>query len=89
MFDLKNKETTIILFSTLAIIAVNGFGILFCKYNDANRDAQRYYKHFEPLKFYVMHFCYTILLISLTYNIRFFIMSCLQTFGKKIMKKLK
>lgn len=70
--------------SAIIIVIVNSLGILYCKLYNKDKEAQRYYKHFEPSKFYVMEFCYTILVISLTYNLRFLVID----FGKMIKDKL-
>lgn len=70
------------LLSAIIIVIVNGFAYLFCKAFNKNNEAQRYYKNFEPIKFYVMQFCYTILILSLSYNARFL-------FDKVVMEKTK
>lgn len=69
----RNKKVVILILSAVAIIAVNGMAMLFCKYADKNNAAQRYYSEFEPIKYYLFVFCYSIIAMSLTFNIRFLI----------------
>lgn len=60
-----------VVLSAICIAVLNGAAYMFCKMFNPDKEAQRYYKHFEPIKFYVMEYCYTILLLSLSYNMRF------------------
>jgi len=68
--------------SAAVIVIVNGLALLYCKVFNRNHEAQRYYKNFEPIKFYVMEFCYTIIVLSLSYNMRFLVTRVWQGFHK-------
>ena len=64
------EDYKLVVFSALAIVLLNGLALLFCKIANKN-DAERYFLHFEPLKYVAMKMCYTILILSLTYNARY------------------
>lgn len=72
-----------VLLSAISIVAINALALAFCHFFD-RPDAERYYKNFEPIKFHVMQFCYTILILSLSYNVRFLFMSGLGLHGRDI-----
>ena len=79
---LKRLFADPLILSATLIIILNASAYLFCRYFNKNKEAQRYYKHFEPIKFYVMEYCYTILLLSLSYNMRFVFMNIASTVWK-------
>lgn len=69
----KINNANLVIISALTIVLVNGIALLLCNKYNKNKEAQRYYQHFEPIKFYVMEFCYTMLILSVTFNARFLI----------------
>lgn len=67
-----------VILSAIIIVSVNGIAFLYCQKHNKNQEVQRYYKHFEPIKYYVMQLCYTIMILSLSYNMRFLFMNVLK-----------
>jgi hypothetical protein len=72
--------------SALVVIAVNGCALLYCKYVN-HRNAERYYRHFEPIKFYMLQLCYTLVILALSYNVRFLVSNILKNVKKVIFSK--
>lgn len=75
-----------VILSAISIVAVNALAIVFCHIFN-KPDAERYYKNFEPIKFHVMQFCYTILILSLSYNLRFLFMSGFKVAWRRFVKR--
>jgi hypothetical protein len=63
-----DKQTSI---NTFIIIAVTGSVFAYCHITNKNKEAELYYYEFEPVKYYVLKFCYLILVVSLLFNMRF------------------
>lgn len=83
------KEAQLIFVSTISIIIVNGLVLLYVKYMDGNKDAERYYRQFEPLKYYILKFCYSIITISFAFNMRYLISNTLVIMKDKAITKIR
>ena len=83
------KDAQLIFVSTIAIVLVNGLVLLYVKYMDGNKDAERYYKHFEPIKYYILKFCYSIITISFAFNMRYLITNTLVMIKNKAITKMR
>ena len=66
------KHYSPIIASAVAIVLVNAIAIFGC-HIFKKKEAERYFHHFEPVKFYVMQMCYMILVIALSYDVRFLV----------------
>ncbi len=78
----EEKTTTI---NTIIIILITGSVFAYCKFTNKNKEAEMYYFEFEPIKYYVLKFCYLILVVSLLFNTRFLF----STFARKVATGLK
>lgn len=74
------RKSDPLVISAIIIVVINALALLFCSAFNKNKEAERYYKSFEPIKFHVMQFCYTIVVLSLTYNARFLFTSSAKSF---------
>lgn len=73
--------------SALVVIVVNGSALLYCKYVN-HRNAERYYRHFEPIKFYMLQLCYTLVILTLSYNVRFLVSNIVKNVKKIIYSRI-
>jgi hypothetical protein len=64
--------------SAFVIVLINSIALFLYK-SKGKDEIEIYYKHFEPLKFYILQLCYTILVLSLSYNSRFIVSHTLKT----------
>lgn len=81
------NENRLLFVSAFAIVIVNGIALLFTKMADGNRDAERYYKKFDPLKYYILKFCYAIIAVSFTFNMRYLMSGVLVHAKKYVLTK--
>lgn len=72
---------------TLVIIVVTGIVFLYCHVTHKKKEAELYYFEFEPVKYYVLKFCYLIIVISFMFNARYMTSVLLSSLAKRIKKK--
>ena len=81
------SEQELLFVSTIALVAVSGISLLFCNYVDKNKEASRYYKDVEPVKYYALEFCYSIVMISFFFNARFLFSTFLMKLKSKLLTR--
>ncbi len=65
------SEQFLVFVSAFVIVLVSSSGMLFCRVANRDQAAERYYAAFEPIKYWVMKLCQSILMIALSYNVRY------------------
>jgi len=82
LLNQQEKQTAV---NTLVIIVITGSVFAYCYFTNKNKEAEMYYFEFEPLKYYVLKFCYLILVVAFLFNTRFLF----STFAKKMAHSIK
>lgn len=62
-----------ILINSLIIIALCGLSLLVYHYINPNKDIERFYHQNDKMRYYMLYTCYSVLMISLAWNIRYFL----------------
>lgn len=68
--------------STIIIIVLCGCTIAIYRYINPDKDIERFYYHHNKVYYYLLYLAYAILIMSLSFNIKF-LASSLWTYAKK------
>lgn len=63
--------------NTVILVIITSLVFVFFKVTNQNNEAEHYYAEFEPIKYWILKFCYLIISISFMFNIRFLVRGAL------------
>jgi hypothetical protein len=88
MCTVKRMSTeNLVMQSTIILIVVSGFALLMCNVFE-HENAEYHFYMFEPVKYCLLKFCYSIIAISFAFNCRYLISLNFKQFADKAKKTL-